>query len=69
MAWQSKAADFPGASVEHVEQYTFPLPDPDRLALSEHLAVDAEQFVAEFVPPWPFELFLGLFADLLQIFD
>ena len=45
VAGQSEAADFARAGVQHMEQDALALLDPDRVAMPQHLAVDAEEFV------------------------
>ena len=69
MARQREAADFAGAGIEHVKQHALALLHADRLAMAQHLAVDAEQVVADFVALRPRVLFVGLLADLLQLLE
>ena len=64
---QGEAADFAGARIEHMKQHAVALLDADRLAVTEHFAVDAEQVVADFVSF--LELVVGLLADVLEPFD
>ena len=43
---QRQAADFGRTGIQHVEQHALSLLHADRVAMAEHLAVDAEEFVA-----------------------
>ncbi len=52
-----------------MEQNTLTLLDADRIAVPQHLAVNAEEIVADFVTLGAVELFIGLFADVLQLPD
>src|SRR6516162_874834 len=69
MAGRGETADFTGTGVDNMKHNPIALFHSDRLAVPEHLAVDAEKIVADLVAFRAFELFVGLPADVLQFFD
>src|SRR5262245_49492563 len=69
MARQCQAADFGRAGVEHVKHHPLTLLDADRLALTQHLAVDAEKVVADLIALGAGKLLVSLGPNLLQLVD
>ena len=70
MSWQCKAADLRGARVEHMEEHTLALLDANWLGGPQHLAVNAEQLVADLIAfGRALALLVGLCPRLLKLFD
>src|SRR6516162_6323585 len=68
MAGQGQAPDFGRAGVKYMKENALTLLDLEWLALAQHLAVDAEEVVADLVALGLFlRLDVGLPADLLQL--
>src|SRR6516225_9995361 len=67
MAGQGQAPDFGRAGVKYMKENALTLLNLERLALAQHLAVDAEEVVADLIALGLFlRLDIGLPADLLQ---
>ena len=67
MSRQREAPDLAGAAVQDVKQHAFAVLDADGLAMPEHLPVDREKIVADFVAlRLLFCLVVGFLSNLLE---